>query len=137
MRRAIPGAVTILMLLLAPAAHAAAEVDALALDVERLESLREVKDLQRIYVHYTQYGRWNDAADLFTAQARFIRGKDVVTGRQSISVWLKARGDSNQGLATGALNTEFIDEPLVNLSPDGRSAKGRWMSLSLRADGKG
>ena len=41
------------------------------------------------------------------------------------------------GLAPGALNTELIDEPLVNLSVDGRSAKGRWMSLSMLGDGKG
>jgi hypothetical protein len=40
-------------------------------------------------------------------------------------------------LAQGALNAEFIDEPLVNLSADGLSAKARWMSISMLADGKG
>src|SRR5690606_38700262 len=37
----------------------------------------------------------------------------------------------------GALNTELIDDPLVNLSVDGQSAKGRWRALSLRGDGQG
>src|SRR5690606_8831581 len=40
-------------------------------------------------------------------------------------------------LAPGALVVELIDEPLVNLSVDGNTANGRWMSLALLGDGKG
>ena len=36
-----------------------------------------------------------------------------------------------------AVDTELIDEPLVNLSADATSAQGRWMSLALRGDGRG
>ena len=109
---------------------------ALARDVERLESLRAVKDLQRTYAQYEQYGLWPDMADLFAANGRIEWGDARITGSTAILGWLRERGDES-GLAPGALNTEFIDEPLVNLSVDGESAQGRWMSLAFRGNGNG
>lgn len=118
-----------------------AEIDELARDVDRLTSLREVKDLQRTYAHYAQFGLWDEMARLFSADARFIRGAETVTSPAAIADWLKRRGQGlsarPRGLASGALHTEMIDEPLVNLSVDGRSAKGRWMSLTFLGDGRG
>jgi hypothetical protein len=118
-------------------ASAADEVDTLAREVDRLESLRQVKDLQRSYAHYAQFGMWNKMAGLFVRDAGFIRGSWELRGRAAIGDWLKHRAGGRRGLAPGALHTELIDEPLVNLSVDGRSAKGRWMSLSMLGDGKG
>ena len=114
------------------------DVDSLARDVQRLTSLREVKDVQRQYAHLAQYGRWQEMAGLFTADARFTQGKESVTGRTAIARWLKANhGGGRDGLPARALNTEFIDEPLANLSVDGRTAKVRWMSMAFRGDGRG
>jgi hypothetical protein len=112
-------------------------VDALARDVERLTSLRQVKDLQRSYAHYAQFGLWDAMAALFTADARFIHGEETLNGRAAIEQWLTRRGGGRIGLAPGALHTVLIDEPLVNLSADGRTAKARWMSMSFLGDGKG
>ena len=116
--------------------------DQLAHDITRLESLRAVKTLQRAYAQYGQYGQWRDMADLFAEQGRIIWGDKPIAGRTAIAGWLAQRsggalGGKRPGLAPGALHTELIDEPLVNLSVDGQSAKGRWMSLSLLGDGKG
>ena len=122
-------------------ACAADDVDALARDVDRLISLREVKDLQRSYAQHAQSGHWTEMAALFTNDATFIRGTETVSGRKAIAQWLTRRGgggfDDLSGLPAGALHTQFIDEPLANLSADGRSAKVRWMSLSFLGDGKG
>ena len=118
-------------------ARAADDVDALARDVDRLESVRRVKNLQRTYAHYAQYGLWDEMAGLFARDATLIRGSEKAKGNAAIGDWLKSRGGGRRGLSTGALNTELIDEPLVNLSADGLTAKARWMSLSLLADGKG
>jgi hypothetical protein len=130
-------AVTLLCLAGVPAAHAADSVDALAQDVERLESLRNVKDLQRTYAHLSQAGLWNEMGALFTRDARFIRGTQTLTGSAAISSWLTEQGGGRQGLAPGAMRFEFIDQPLANLSADGRSAKVRWMALLMQGDGKG
>lgn len=117
--------------------RAADDQDALARDVDRLISLRQVKDLQRSYAHYAQFGLWDEMANLFAADAKLIRGSETIRGRGAIAEWLTRRGGGRRGLAPGALHTELIDEPLVNLSADGRSAKARWMSMSFLGDGKG
>jgi hypothetical protein len=137
MNRTIAASVLSLFLALACAPILADDVDSLARDVDRLTSLRQVKDLQRSYAQLAQFGQWGRMAALFTTDATFISGAQAVQGRVAIENALKSRGGGEIGIAPGALNTELIDEPLVNLSVDGRSAKGRWMSLSMLGDGKG
>jgi hypothetical protein len=126
-----------LILSLAGAPVRADDIDSLARDVDRIESLRQVKDLQRQYAHYAQFGMWNEMADLFAADATFIRGKASFKGPRAIAEFLTAHGGARQGLPPGGFNTELIDEPLANLSVDGNSAKVRWMSLAFHGDGKG
>ena len=41
------------------------ELDALARDLDRTESVRAVKTLQSSYAQYAQYGLWNDVGALF------------------------------------------------------------------------
>jgi hypothetical protein len=125
--------------LLASSGRAAAQspVDALARDVERAESVRAVKTLQRTYAQYSQYGLWNEMAALFADDARLAVGDETASGREAIATWLTARGGGRQGLAPGAIHTQLIDGPVVNLAADGRSAKGRWYGFFLTADGKG
>src|SRR5690349_12883582 len=72
-------------------AQAAESVDALAQDVERIESLRKVKDLQRLYTHLANAGLWNEMGALFAANAKFIHGAETVTGSSAIAKWLTNR----------------------------------------------
>ena len=118
-------------------AYAVDDIDTLARDVDRLVFLRQVKDLQRSYAQHAQAGQWGEMAGLFTDNATFIRGTETLTGRKPIADWLTRQGGGKRGLPPGALHTELIDQPLANLSADGRSAKARWMSMTLLADGKG
>lgn len=122
---------------LAPAVHAADSLDALARDVDRLESLRQVKDLQRTYVHLSQAGLWNEMGALFTRDARFIRGPLTLSGSSAIAGWLTRQGGDRQGLPAGAMRFEFIDQPLANLSVDGRTARVRWMAMLMSGNGAG
>jgi hypothetical protein len=131
----------VLFAVLAPCAstHAAApaqgQIDSAARDVSRLESLRAVKDVQRSYAQYAQFGLWHEMADLFSSQGKIVWGDETVQGRAAIAQWLAAHA----GAVTnpGGLNMELIDDPLVNLSVDGGSAKGRWRGLAFRGDGEG
>ncbi len=118
-------------------APAPRSLDVLARDVERVESLRAVKNVQRRYAQLGQFGQWQAMADLFAARSSVRWGDETATGRAAIAAWLKAKAAGMDGLAMGSLHTELIDEPLANLSADGRSAKVRWMALRFLGDGKG
>ena len=59
-------------------------LDELARDVDRAESVRAVKNLQRTYAQYSQYGLWNEMADLFAGEATYIFDDEVIKGRKAI-----------------------------------------------------
>jgi hypothetical protein len=111
-------------------------VDSLARDVGSLESVRAIKDLQRAYAQYAQYGLWSDIADLFGAHGRILWGDRAIVGRAAIRAWLEARGGP-AGLTPGALNMVLTENALVNLAPDGATAKARWSNMALTGNGKG
>ena len=124
----------------APAVPASApprrQLDELARDVSREESLRAVKNLQRSYAQYAQFGLWQAMGDLFATNGKVVWGDRTISGPKAIAAWL-ASHSAPAGTVPGATNTELIDDPLVNLSDDGRTAQGRWRGLALRGDGKG
>ncbi len=61
-------------------------------------------------------------ADLFAANGRIVWGEQTIEGHAAIARWLAGHGAPAS--QPGALNTELIDDPLVNLSVDGLSAEG-------------
>src|SRR6185312_10519942 len=112
--------------------------DALARDVERAESVRAVKNLQYAYAQYAQFGLWNEMGLLFAGNGMLDLGEDHAEGPKAIAAFLTRHdGSGRQGLGPGAVHTEMIASPVVNLSADGRTAKGRWDRMVLLGDGQG
>ena len=125
-------------LLLQGLAVAQPTLDELARDVDRAESIRAVKNLQRTYAHYSQYGLWNELGELFANEASYIVDDETVQGRAAITEYLSTHeGDGEQGLQPGVVHTQLIEHPVVNLSVDGESAKGRWYGFFLLSDSAG
>jgi hypothetical protein len=115
-----------------PSLSAAARVHRLAQNVERAESVRAVKRLQETYAQYSQFGLWTDMAALFADNAQLSYGKDNQQGRQAIEKYfLTTFGEGTHGLKPGGLHTQMVLRPLVNVSADGQSAKGRWWEFSM------
>ncbi|MEU2349839.1 nuclear transport factor 2 family protein [Modestobacter sp. NPDC049651] len=112
-------------------------IDELARDVARVESLREVKDLQRTWAQLSQLGEWTAMADLFAADGTMRWGDEVVQGRAAIAAWLTRRAGAMDGRTPGSLHTEVVDQPLANLSADGRTARARWQQMAFLGDGAG
>src|SRR4051812_46920833 len=113
------------LLLAVVAVHPASAVvqgtlDELARDVDRTESMRAVKNLQRTYAQYSQHGLWNEMADLFSRDATYIFDDETIKGRIAIGDYLTS-GGGQQGLKPGAVHAQIIDHPVVNLSVDGES----------------
>lgn len=111
---------------------AAARVGRLALQVERAESVRQVKRLQEHYAQYSQFGLWDEMAALFAEGATLIRGDDRVSGREAIGeFFLESFGGGRHGLPPGGLHTQLVFRPLINLAADGKTASGRWWEWSM------
>ncbi len=111
---------------------AAERVARLSLEVERAESVRDVKRLQDTYAQYSQFGLWDEMAALFAADAELIRGEDRVKGQAAIGrYFLDTFGGGRHGLPEGGLHTQLSMRPLINVSADGRTAKGRWWEWSM------
>ena len=115
-----------------PSMSAAARVHRLAQNVERAESVRAVKRVQETYAQYSQFGLWTDMAALFADNAQLSYGKDNEQGRQAIQNYFLTRfGEGTHGLKPGGLHTQMVLRPLINVSADGQSAKGRWWEFSM------
>ena len=115
-----------------PDANAAARVSRLAQNVERAESVRAVKRLQETYAQYAQFGLWSDMASLFSDDAQLSYGTDNEQGRDAIQKYFLTKfGGGTNGLKPGGLFTKIELRPLINVSADGQTAKGRWWELTM------
>ncbi|MBO9669874.1 MAG: nuclear transport factor 2 family protein [Sphingobium sp.] len=126
-----------LLLLAAMPAPAAApsmdqEIDALTVRVEKLEGSRAVKKLQRAFGFYIDRGLWDEAADLFADNGTIEIGMDgVYVGKARIKDYLKRLHGNQDGLIYGQLNEWVTLQPVIDVAPDGLSAKGRWRDLGM------
>lgn len=104
----------------------------LARDVDRAQAIRDIRDLGGSYAQYSQFGMWNDMAGLFADKAEFIDGDVDLHGRPAIQAYmLKKFGGGRDGLAKGGVATRLEFTPVINLSADGNTAKGRWHELAF------
>jgi len=102
----------------------------LASQVARVEAVRAIKRLQHAHSHYVTAAQWDAAAALFSQRGELARGDDVVVGRQAIADYLRATiGDA----AHGRLFAELVMTPVVTLSPDGETGRGRWHEMTIDA----
>lgn len=104
----------------------------LAADVQQLADQNDIEDLQRIYGFYIDKSQWEQAVSLFTDDAEFeIAGVGVFRGKSRIAAYFAALGPD--GKLEGKLYDNMQLQPIVHVSPDGQSAKGRWHLFAQRA----
>ena len=99
--------------------------------VERAEALRAVKRLQRAYGHYAEFGLWNDLADLFAEDGIGHYPAGDLKKEEIRRLFVQDIGGGKLGLPEGLLYPHMMLQPVVNLSPDGKSAKGRWRVFTM------
>ncbi|KAF2198744.1 hypothetical protein GQ43DRAFT_492914 [Delitschia confertaspora ATCC 74209] len=112
-------------------------LNSLARSISRVESIREIKDVQKQFAQLAQFGRFNDMASLFTNNGTLKWGNQTAAGPSAIEHWLRNDAGNMNGIGRGSLNTIVVETPLVSLSVDGRRAKGRWNGLRFMGDGAG
>ncbi|KXX74819.1 hypothetical protein MMYC01_208854 [Madurella mycetomatis] len=117
-------------------------LDWLARDIQRVESVREIKDVTRTFCQLAQFGLWADMASLFADDGVVRVGNTtneglVAEGPSAIESWLRADHGEMDGVRPGSLSTWLADQPVTSLSADGMTAKVRWLVLRLLGDGDG
>jgi len=134
MRRLVSILATLAVVIALPA-RADTALDDFARDVDRVESVRAVKNLQFSYAQYAQYGLWKEVGALFWPKGALvfdglIKPAETAQGPKAVADFLRSRyGGGKEGMATGGLSAMFIDAPVVNLAADGESAKARWQCI--------
>ncbi len=98
----------------------------------RLEATSAVKRLQRAFGYYLDAAQWDEAADLFAADATIEMALDgVYCGQARIRQYLHALGGGRVGLKQGEIHEWFQLQPVVHVAPDGLTAKGRWRAFLI------
>lgn len=104
--------------------------------VEGSESIRAIKRLQYGYGQFQAAGLWGEAASLFADQGELVIGpasEKVIRGPKAVADHLRTTyGGGADGLPPGGLQLELEIAPVVSLSADGMTAKGRWHTVSMR-----
>ncbi len=94
--------------------------------VDRLDDQRQIEILQRTYGYYVDKNLWTQIADLYTEDGTLeIGGRGVFVGRTRILQYLQFLGKPEDG----KLYDHTQLQPIIDVSPDGTQAKGRWRAL--------
>jgi len=111
-----------------------AKIARLSHEAELIDDANQVSNLQMAYGYYIDRGYWDEAADLFAADATVEMGDDgVYVGQDRIRKLIIAYGGGNPGpgLPYGQYNHHMQLQPVIDVAPDGMTAKGRWREFTL------
>lgn len=99
-------------------------------EIRLLEDTKAIKRLQRAYGYYADKKLAGEIRELFAADATAeIGGLGVYVGRDRIGDFYEwVMGGP---LADGQLFNHMILQGVVNVAPDGMTAKGRWRALIM------
>jgi hypothetical protein len=104
----------------------AAQLAALEWKISRLEDERDIEILQRTYGYYVDKNLWSQIAQLYTPDGTLeIGGRGVFVGRARVLQYLEWLGKP----VNGRLYDHTQMQPVIHVSPDGTTAKGRWRAL--------
>ncbi len=109
-----------------------ARITALEARKSLLEDTNAIKRLQRAYGYYLDRGLWDQAANLFAADATLEIGLDgVYVGHKRVREYFHTLGGGRTGLAPGQLYENMQLMPYVAVAPDGLTAKATWRDVIL------
>ncbi len=133
-RRIVAGALALLAFWAAPIDARNTSGATWARNVDRVESVRAVKRLQYALALHVEAGEWDAAARLFDRSGVLDNGDGTpaLTGRAQIAAaWRTTLGRGRNGSAPRTIHADYYMAPIVTLSDDGRTARGRWHMIRM------
>ena len=95
-----------------------------------LQDAQQIENLQRIYGYYLDRAMWDQVADLFADDATIeMAQRGVYVGKRRIREFLGLLG--HHGLTYGWLNDHIQLQPIVDVAPDGTTARLRSRELDM------
>jgi hypothetical protein len=114
------------------------KIKALEAKVQSLDDIEEIKQLQKKYGYYMDYGMWDQIIDLFSDNAESVEAGDngLFLGKEGVKRFFK-------GVLGRKYTVDFEHRPrgwmayalqlqsVITPAPDGQTAKGRWYVLMM------
>ena len=102
-----------------------------------LEDIEEIKKLQRIYGYYLDNRMADEIIDLFSDNTEYAEfGGGLYLGKDGVNRLFKRFSGQRQ---EGTMGLHAIQQAVVNVDPNGETAKGRWRvkwTLAVPIDGE-
>ena len=102
---------------------------------DRAMDYNQIENLQNAYGYYAEKSLWTEIPSLFSAKGVLEEGTTKHVGPGAILAYLKASGP--EGPVKNTLNSQFNLQPVIDVAPDGRTAKIRSRMLQLARDSQG
>lgn len=100
-------------------------------EAQLLEDERDIEILQRTYGYYVDKNLWVEIGELFAEEGTLeIGGRGIFVGKERAVEYLQWLGEPVQG----RLYDHTQMQGIVHVSPDGKTAKGRWRALVFGGD---
>ncbi len=98
----------------------------------RVEDIRAVKRVKRAYSSYLEFGLWKDLIDIFADDAIGDYPAGVFKGRAMLYPhFIDNNGRGILGVENGRIMPHTSFQPVVTLSPDGKTAWARWKVFAM------
>ena len=98
--------------------------------IGRLEDLSQLERMNAIYGYYLARNQWDELTGIFSPTGEIeIAMRGVYVGSKSIRRNLNLYGEA--GVQHGLLHNHMQFQPVIDLAPDGQSAKMRSRALSI------
>ena len=105
--------------------------------IQRLEDVKQIERLQKIYGYYRDYGEWEKVVDLFSNNAESVEVADhgVYKGKEGVKRFYidLIKGGKDRKPRQGVLSICMQMQGVVTVDPDGKTAKGRWYGYMIEA----
>ena len=100
-------------------------------ELQLLEDESDIEILQKTYGYYVDKNLWEQISELFTDDGTLeIGGRGIFSGKARVLEYLQWLGEP----VHGRLYDHTQLQPVVHVSPDGTTAKGRWRALVFGGD---
>ncbi|MFC1942700.1 nuclear transport factor 2 family protein [Chloroflexota bacterium] len=114
-----------------------AKVKDLEKKLQIYEDIEQIKKVQQAYGYYLDNGMWNEMVDLFAEETESLEISDsgVYLGKAGAERFFKtklAKATGNE-LPEGNINIHMQLQGYIDIDPSGKTAKGRWHCLMLKA----